>query len=168
MIIWINGTYGVGKTTVANKVNKICSSNSKVIEPDKLWLSSLAENPMIVFGDGAYPQVNKKFLDYLNSKINKIISNYEGLLIIPMTLTERLSYNKLIEPNKDNIKQFILQANEDVLYKRIYSDNGRDTSLATTTMHTNIDFLNKISDAIHIDTSNMTSDEVANCIISKI
>ena len=169
MIIWINGTYGVVKTTVANTLNKIYSDNSKVLEPDELWLSFLSSNLTLGFrGGGAYPQANEDFIDFLKVRINEIISSYEGLLIIPMAVTEQLSYNTLIRTNQNKIKQFILEANENILHERINQDKNRDKNLATYSMKENIDFLNKISDAIHIDTSNMTSDEVANCIISKI
>ncbi len=165
MIIWINGTYGVGKTTVANTVDKIYSGNSKVLEPDKLWFSFLSSG---FRGGGTYPQANKNFIDFFKVQINEIVSNYEGLIIIPMTLTEQLSYNTLIKTNQNKIKQFILEANENIIRERINKDKNRDKNLATYSMKGNIDFLNKISDAIHIDTSNMTSDEVANYIISKI
>ncbi len=168
MIIWINGTYGVGKTTVANEIAKIYTGRSKVLDPDNLWLSSLKKDPMIAFGDGTYPQSNKNFITILSDKIHTITSNYDGLIIIPMAITEKTSYDTFINTNQADIKHFILEANTDILNKRICNNIGRDINLATSSMEKNIAFLNSITNAIHIETSNLLPDEVANYIIGII
>ena len=167
MIILINGTYGVGKTTIANEVNKIYKGLYKVLDPDELWYEALKNNRNIAFG-GTYPQNNKKFLKILESKLKEELEKYEGIIIIPMTITEDLSYNLLVRPNKDIIKQFVLLADEDIIKQRIYEDNGRDNSLSINNIKRNNQFLNNISDATFIDTSNMSVDKIAENIVKDI
>lgn len=167
MIILINGTYGVGKSTVADNVNKIYKGISKVLEPDKLWHEVLKKDRNIAFG-GTYPQNNKKFLKILESRLKEEIKKYEGLIIIPMTITEDFSYNLLVKPNKDIIKQFILLADEEIIKQRIYKDNERDYSLAINSIDRNNNFLNNISNATFIDTSNMNANEIAEYIVKDI
>lgn len=162
MILWLNGTYGVGKTSVAYALTKLYSGNSKVIDPDILWLNTIKKDNSIIFGDGAYPQNNIKFLNTLNKVIKENIDNYTGLLIIPMSITEDLSYNKVIKNHKNNIIHIVLLADEDIVKKRITKDKNRDQSFSIISLKENNNFLkNRTSDTIYVDTSNMSIKEVA-------
>lgn len=164
MIIWINGTYGVGKTEVAKRINELYNKKSKIIDPDQLWLESIKEDRTIIFG-GGYPQNTEKFLRKLQAIINSEINNYDGLLIIPMTVSESLSYDILIK-NKSVIKHFILTAEESIIMERIEKDSGRDKSFALNNLKNNVKFYKTIKDAIFIDTSNKTIDETALYILN--
>lgn len=170
MILWINGTYGVGKTSVANEIRNLYKYNSKVLEPDEIWMSSLKSNPKIIFGDGTSPQNNKNFIKILYSTIEKELLNYDGLLIVPMTITDSIGYDSLIERlgNKYRLKHVILESKKEIIVKRINKDKERDKSFALTYLDINIKFLENIDEAIHIDTSNLTPKEVAKIIINKV
>lgn len=52
--------------------------------------------------------------------------------------------------------------------QRIYEDNGRDNSLSINNIKRNNQFLNNISDATFIDTSNMSVDKIAENIVKDI
>ena len=168
MIVFINGTYGVGKTQVANKINQLYNDKAKVLEPDQLWIEEIKKDFTVALGGGAYPQNNKKFLQILKNRIDKEIKECKGILIIPMTITEDLSYNNIIKPYKNNVKHFILTADEKVLRQRILEDKLMDKSLAVNNIENNKRYLAKISNAIFIDTSNMSIDEVAKSVIERI
>ena len=168
MIIFINGTYGVGKTQVANKINQLYGDKSKVLDPDQLWTDELKKNCTIIFGDGAYPQNNKKFLQILKNRLDKEIKEYKGILIIPMTVAEDLSYNTLISPYNNTIKHFILTARDEIVIERIHKDKLRDQSFAICNMEINNKYIKNIENATFIDTSDMSIEEVAKYIIERI
>lgn len=167
MILWINGNYGVGKSSVANLVNEKYPGHSKVLDPDELWLEALKENKITI--GGFYPQNNKDFVKLLKEKINKEMDKYDGVLIIPMTITEEYSYNKLIQQfYYGNIKHIVLKAEKEVLKKRINQDEGRDTQLAISNIDRNdIFFKNKKIDML-IDTTYKSIEEVADEVINAI
>ena len=167
MIILINGTYGVGKTTVAKEVNKIYSGKSKIFDPDELWYETLKKNRNIAFG-GTYPQNNKKFLKILESRLKEEYEKYEGMIIIPMAITEDFIYNLLVKQNTDIIKQFVLLADEETIRQRVYEDSERDYSLAINNINRNNKYLKDISNAIFVDTSNKNVSEIAEYIVKNI
>lgn len=164
MIIWINGTYGVGKSTVANKINELITEKSKIIESDQIWLDEIKKDWTIAFGDGSYPQNNKAFLKIFKSKIEK---SKKDILIIPMTVSEEYSYNYLIKPYENDMLHIILYADRDTLGKRINKECERDKSLANTSIDDNNNFLNTISNALFIDTSKLSVDDISKIIIDE-
>lgn len=168
MILWLNGTYGVGKSETANKITGLYVGNSKVLDPDQLWLEEIKRDVTIVFGDGTYPQNNKKFLQILKRRLDKEIKEYKGILIVPMTVTEDLSYNTLIVPYNNIIKHFILTANDECVKSRINKNKSRDQSLAIGNMKANNKYLKNIENATFIDTSDMNIEEVAKYILKGV
>lgn len=168
MILWLNGTYGVGKTETANKIAKLYAGNLKILDPDELWLDEIKKDWTIILEDGTYPQSNKKFLQILSNRLEKEIKEYEGILIVPMTVTENLSYNTLIVPHDKDIKHFILKANKECVKARINKNKSRDQSLAINNMEENNEYLNNIENATFIDTSSMNVEEVAKHILEEL
>lgn len=79
MIIWIDGTYGVGKTTVASELmERFSNSEAEFLQSDRyrqeMWDEMVAEskrtNCMPDFG-GFCPQNNIKFLEKMKGIIKE-------------------------------------------------------------------------------------------------
>lgn len=96
MIIWINGTYGVGKTTIIHKLEeKLDSHNCMIISSDEFHM----KNPHIFeTGGGCYPQnnveFNKRFKAYI---LEQIKGNSKKYIIIDMALTDKICKEQLFE-----------------------------------------------------------------------
>lgn len=70
MIIWIDGAYGVGKTTVARKVKEILGGDTEIVDSDYYYQEMINENGLLALG-GTLPQNNKVFL----ARFKKVIED---------------------------------------------------------------------------------------------
>ena len=167
MILWLNGTYGVGKTTIAYKIVEKYNKTSKVFDPDLLWKQTIKKNPMMIFGDGAYPRDNKRFLKILIDSINQIIKEYNGLIIVPMTIVNEEALKNIQCAIDVRIKHIVLLANEDVIRQRVEiqektSSEKRDLSmLKNDLVYLNNNFINDDK----IDTTYRKVEDIAEDII---
>ncbi len=119
MIIWINGAFGSGKTTCAYELHWRLP-NSYVYDP---------ENIGFVIRDNIPDEMKQKdFQDYEQWRsfnlemLHKIYSEYDGTIIVPMTIVNRTYYDEIIGGLRElglEIRHFILYADEETLVKRL-------------------------------------------------
>jgi len=123
MILWINGSFGVGKTTISEELNKLIEG-SFVYDPEKIG-SFLRDN---------IPSNYNDFQDYelwrvLNFEILKQLVEDYKVVIVPMTMTNKQYYEEIIgklEKNNIKIKHLILTASKENIFKRL--DFREDTT----------------------------------------
>lgn len=116
MIIWINGSFGVGKSTIAeNLKSKI--ANAIVYDPEKI--GEFLFNTM--------PDKKDDFQDYelwriLNLEILKNLNKSYDTIIVPMTITNKSYYNEIIGKLRNNnivVQDFILIATKSKIVERL-------------------------------------------------
>ena len=102
MIYWINGAYGVGKSTIADCLQKK-HDNAHIFDAEEVG-NAIRDN---------YPEESKHsviFEDYplwkeTNYRLLLDISNkYSGDIIVPMTLIREESYFEIIKKLQDSEK----------------------------------------------------------------
>lgn len=158
LIIWLDGTYGVGKTTIANMLKeRFIENNIEVLDSDKYYLD-VAKDIMLL-GGGCFPQNNIYFINYFKNIIkNKLEKNNMDLIIV-MSLTQKECKEMLFEYivskySHLNVLHIILVANKKNLKLRIENDVERDTMTAFVNLDRNIAFLeDNFSNAIKVDTN---------------
>ena len=169
MIIWLDGAYGVGKTTVARKIEELLGGDTEIVDSDYYYQEMINENGLFALG-GTLPQNNKVFLTRFKKVIEDKLENTDKQLIIVMALTQKESVELLFDYfNLDrDILHIILTASAETIKARIEADNrGRGTALEWLTY--NLAFLDVNSpDAIRINTENKDVDTTANEIISHL
>ena len=119
MILWINGAFGSGKTTAAFEL-RLKIKNSIIYDPENvgyfMWRNS---SNILKKGD---------FQDYelwreMNYKMLKLISdNFDGIIIVPMTLVNPEYYREIVEKLIDDgieVRHFILYASKETILKRL-------------------------------------------------
>ena len=167
MIIWIDGTFGIGKTAVAYELqNKY--SGSDVIDFDDFIKTVRIENPWKLIIGKRYPEDKKSYVDSLVDCLNKKIStNQIQTIIVPITLITDYCKERLIEEMKNRAEtiHFILYSSKEKLLERIEKQDGRDVDLAITYYDEATSYLKvNYKDAIRIDTENMTIGEITDYI----
>lgn len=172
MIIWLDGTYGVGKSTIARELESLLNGNDvKILNSDKYYNEMIHKNPFSALGTGILPQNNINFIDFFKQIIEKNLHNEKEIIIVDMSLTQKECKEYLFDyfiSKSIKILHVILTANQETLYKRIEEYPNRD-DIATLYMDENIKFLNSnFKDAIRVDTENKIASEVAKEIISYI
>lgn len=179
MIIWIDGTYGVGKTTVAKQLKKKWGSETELLEADeyinetikKIVEEAKASHTTPNIG-GNIPQNNMRFLKDFKKIIEEKYEVKNKRLIVDMALTEiecKENLFDLLRMEGKNIVHFILTAHEKILRERIKQDKDRMKELALDELEANIQFLkDSCPDAIWIQTDNGYVDDIAEEIIEII
>lgn len=120
MIIWINGAFGSGKTQTAYELRRRLDG-LYVYDPENVGYFIRKNLPSALGNDDFqdYPMwrlFNFKMLDY-------IAENFDGDIIVPMTVTNRDYYDEIIGGLglKYDVKHVILCASRETLLRRLRS-----------------------------------------------
>ena len=120
MIIWINGAFGSGKSSVADVINKRID-NSFVYDPEDVGQFLWRVFPDEMSRKGNFQHINmwREF----NYKILKHINdNYSGTIIAPMTIYIKQYYDEIIGSLINDgviVKHFILTATKQTILSRL-------------------------------------------------
>ena len=166
MIYWINGAYGVGKTTVANllkdKLNK-----AYIFDPELVGNAIRDNYPKEMFKETfeEYPL----WLDTNYKLLSDIFNKYDGDIIVPMTLLKEESYLQIIKRLQDDgisVTYIFLDGDEQTLYHRMV-ELGREEPDGWCVKHIPICLAvqKKEKYAIHINTIDKTPDEIVDIIL---
>jgi len=181
MIIWIDGPYGVGKTTIIAELQKQFTDNdAEFLLSDYFYRQSLkqlieeskASKSFPHFG-GTMPQNNMRFLQDFRNLIEYKEKNTKKKLIIDMALTMKECKENLFDSLKNegiNIIHIIFSAEEETIKSRIINDETREQKTAfLDNLAKNIIFLNEnFTDAIKVSADNRTVSNITNEVIGII
>lgn len=123
MIVWLNGSFGVGKTTIANELVNLLD-DAFIYDPENLG-AFLRDNLKYNYNDYQEYDLWRKF----NYKIIKDLNDHYKYIIVPMTLTNKDYYNEIVGNliNSDlKVKHIVLEASKETINKRL--DSRKDTT----------------------------------------
>lgn len=120
MLIWINGAFGAGKTQTAYELYRRLPG-SFVYDPEEVGFF-LREHlpPDVRTGDFQdYPMWRSMNVDILTY----CLRHYDGHIIVPMTLTNRLYYDEIVGAlaREFEVRHLILRASRETLLRRLAS-----------------------------------------------
>jgi len=163
MILWINGAFGVGKTTTAYELNRRLK-NSFVYDPESAgYFIRRNTNDLFSVSDfqdiPIWREINYKLLAMIAKK-------YDGTIIVPMTLANPMYYHEIIEKlilEGVKVEHYILYAKHDIverrLKKRMLPFIGNE-DFALSAIDRCIDFFDNHVTDVKINTENMSVDHV--------
>lgn len=165
MIIWINGSFGVGKTTTAELLkNKLDKSIIYDLEEIGGFLSNMFNHEKDDFQDYELWRI-------LNSDILKYLCSIYEIVIVPMTITNKSYYDEIInglQTSGIEIKHFILNASKEEIINRLDS-RGNSTEWSYNQVDRCIKELAKNQfNAKIINTNNISIEEVTKIIVDLI
>lgn len=119
MIIWINGAFGAGKTTIAESLQKKID-NSYIYDPENIGDFFRANLPKAIqktdFQD--YPEWRQWNIHLLK----KIYQEYQGDIIVPMTLYKEPAYSEMftgLEKAELDVRHFQLEVSKAEILARL-------------------------------------------------
>jgi hypothetical protein len=118
MIIWINGPFGAGKTTLAEKLRDR-RPKSLIFDPEEIGFMVKATVPMPASGD--YQDL-PLWRGLTIAALREIRRNYSQDIVIPMTLVQPEYLDEILDGVRrfdDQLLHIFLTLNEDLLRHRI-------------------------------------------------
>lgn len=167
MIIWLNGAYGSGKTTVAYELKKRLDK-AFVYDPENVGFFIRKNLPKELHKENFQDHEQWRYFNY--DLIKYIACSYEGIIIIPMTIINLNYYQEIVERLKaDGIRldHYILYANKETLIKRLNKRLERGETFAKSQIDYCIDFFDNSITENKIFTDDFDVDEVVEQISKK-
>lgn len=160
MLIWLDGTYGVGKSSVANELMEIMTEVI-IMNADTYYSKMMKEGLINIFG-GTTPQNKKDFLLLFRSEIEQALL-VNPIVVVDMALTQPESKALLYDYfDTDKTIHIILTADTNCINQRIDNCKERDVLFAKSWKTNNEQFLaNNYSDGLVIDTTYLSISETA-------
>lgn len=162
MIYWLNGAYGVGKTTVAEALQPQLH-NAHIFDPELIGNGIRDNYPANLFRETfeEYPL----WLETNYRLLKDLYERYEGDIVVPMTLLREGSYAAIIQRLLDEgipMKYVYLDADEATLKHRMI-DSGREEPDSWCVRHIPACLAVQTADthAIHIDTVGRTPEDIS-------
>ncbi|CAG7914573.1 MULTISPECIES: AAA family ATPase [Mammaliicoccus] len=167
MIIWLNGAFGSGKTTVAFELNKRLSK-SFVYDPENLGFFIRHNIPENLHKDNFQDHDQWRYFNY--DLLKYVAESYDGIIIVPMTIINIEYYQEIIERlKKDGIRldHYILYANKKTLNRRLNKRLELGETFARVQMDDCIEFFDNIVTEYKIYTDQLNVDQVVNEVAQK-
>lgn len=167
LIIWLNGAYGSGKTTVAFELNKRFSK-SFVYDPENLGSFIRHNIPKNLHKDNFQDHDQWRYFNY--DLLKYIAESYDGIIIVPMTIINIEYYQEIIERlKKDGVRldHYILYANKKTLNRRLNKRLELGETFARVQMDDCIEFFDNVVTEYKIFTDQLNVDQVVNEIAQK-
>ena len=167
MIVWINGAFGAGKTTVAHELHRRLE-RSFVYDPENVGDFLRKNMPR----ECHTPDFQD--MDLWRSFNYQILKNihemYGGTVIVPMTLVDPVYYREIVRRLIDEgvpVVHVILYAGRETILKRLGKRSlGRldKEAFAVEAIDRCLDFFDCHAEGVRIETDAMTVDQVVECV----
>ena len=160
MIVWINGPFGIGKTTLASML-ALRIENSFVFDPEEVGFMIRKLTPPA--------QQLSDFQDYplwrelVVKTILHASSDSQTTVIVPMTLVNKQYHNEIFSSLREHgktIKHMVLVASKEVILQRLESRGDDEQSWPALQIDRCLEGLPQLKDAYKIDTTQLLIDEV--------
>ena len=168
MIIWINGAFGSGKTQTAFELNRRLD-NSFVYDPENIGYFFRRNEPAEILKKNFQDEPLWRMFNY--EIIKHIVSEYNGYVIIPMTIYNKNYFEEIIGKLRDEhikIDHYILGASRETILKRLSKRLEKKDGWAAKQIDNCINGFNElISKSFYIDTNKLSIYDVVEEIAVK-
>ena len=120
MIIWINGPYGVGKSSLAEKLHEY-NPHSFIFDAEAVGNAVRDNRPKELF-NGYIFEGYPLWFSICAQLLADIASGYDGDIYVPMTLVFADSFEKIERPLKERnvcVKHILLESSSQIIHDRI-------------------------------------------------
>ncbi|KLV24212.1 AAA family ATPase [Niallia circulans] len=160
MIIWINGTFGAGKTTTAYELVKRLEK-AFVFDPERFGYVLMKNIPPALQKDDFQDFPLWRETNY--SLLKQITRDYDGIIIVPMTITNEAYFHEIISRLKNDqiiVKHVTLMASKATIKKRLRSRLEGEDSWAYKQAESRLKQLERSLFREHVDTNGLCIEEV--------
>ncbi|WP_422404109.1 AAA family ATPase [Mammaliicoccus sp. JADD-157] len=119
MIIWLNGAYGSGKTTVAYELQKRLKK-SFIYDPENVGFFIRKNTPKELHKHNF--QDHEQWRNFNYEMLKQIANSYDGIIIVPMTLINFDYYREIVEKLKSDgihLDHYVLYTDKNTILRRL-------------------------------------------------
>jgi 8-oxo-dGTP pyrophosphatase MutT (NUDIX family)/predicted kinase len=130
VIVWVNGTFGVGKTTTARELRELLPG-STVFDPETVGENLRQLLPAEVYGSLTDFQDHSAWRQLVPATAVALLSQLPGPLIVPMTLLRQDYRDEIfgaLAARRVPVHHVLLHAEETILRKRIEADQDQSAT----------------------------------------
>lgn len=167
MIIWVNGAFGAGKTTICYELQRRIP-DSYVYDPENIGFFIRKNTPKQVLKADFQDHIMWREMNY--SMLKAIYDEYAGVIIVPMTIVNPQYFAEIIGRLKADgveIKHFALLATRETLLKRLKSRGENQHSWAAQQIDRCLASLSQDMFKFHLYTDNLTPEEIIDQIAAE-
>jgi len=160
MIIWVNGTFGSGKTTTAYELEKRVEK-AFVFDPESFGYVLMKNIPKSLQKEDFQDFPIWRETNY--SLLKQIAINYEGIIIVPMTITNEEYFHEILSRLRQDqirVKHVTLMASKATIKKRLRSRLEGENSWAYKQAEARLQQLQRPLFKEHVETDDLTVEEV--------
>ena len=162
MIIWINGPYGVGKSTLARKLHE-CNPNSFIFDAEAVGNAVRDNLPKHRF-NGYIFEGYPMWFTMCATLLNDIAGDYSGDIYVPMTLVFPDSFAKIAEPLTalgHTVRHILLTSTYDIIHDRIIARGEDEDCWCMQNINLCLEHQASFEDVIRIESSGAGVNELA-------
>ena len=162
MIYWINGAYGVGKSTLAEFLNAK-NPKSFIFDAEAVGNAVRDNLPRELFKGYIFEEYDMWFTLIVKLLV-EITSKYDGDIYIPMTLVYPDSFSKIkipLENKKISIKHILLVSDYPTIHKRILNRGEEEDCWCIQNIDLCLENQKEFTDVIRIESINKEVYEIA-------
>ncbi len=162
MIIWINGPYGVGKSTLAETLHRK-NPNSFIFDAEAVGNAVRDNLPPERF-NGYIFEGYPMWFSVCSALLHDIARDFSGEIYVPMTLVRADSFNKIAAPliaQGHTVKHILLTSTHDVVRDRILTRGENETCWCMQHINLCLERQKSFENVIRIKSHDATVEELA-------
>ncbi|WP_123043623.1 AAA family ATPase [Cohnella candidum] len=167
MLIWINGTFGAGKTQTAYELHRRLEK-SYVFDPENAGFYLQRNVPRELRKDDFQDYRLWREINY--SMLSHLVKEYDGILIVPMTIVNHVNFIEIVGRLRNDgvdVRHFTLSASKETVLKRLKSRGDGANSWPAKKLDRCMEGLSHEMFEEHIPTDNMTISEIVEHIANR-
>ena len=168
-ILWINGAFGSGKTSVAEALHKKIA-RSHIYDPEQAGYFLWDNFPEELRCRGNFQHIDL-WRDFNYKFIKYVYAHYDGTLIVPMTIYIPQYYEEIVGRllgEGCDLHHFILRAERETLLARLKSRDDPDDSFAVQHIDRCLDAYASTITEKRIDTDTLCVEDIVSVILKQI
>ncbi|AYC30457.1 AAA family ATPase [Paenisporosarcina cavernae] len=173
MILMINGAFGVGKTTISNRLNELLE-NSLIFDPEEIGYMLRNVLPhsikMKESESGDFQDLNL-WKELTVTTARRIVEEYKVNLIVPMTIRNPEYFHYIFHGFSlidTNTFHFCLTATKDTIFKRLKQRGEEEGNWCFQQTELCLEAYKMNNFGKYIQTENQSIDDITDSILEKL